>query len=226
MAGTGNSTPQAGDAGVIPVPQAGEMPEASVYRPLHKQDDSDIQNVSASVGMLPSLIYPDPSEFIRQQWSSVDIVPQQQGGAYVHSTPLRPTQAMPPCMERVRNYQSAMHPTQYQASIPDWSGKGNIAASEVEQAQYVPQAGSSKGMSGQQPLIGHGSLASGQVEQPVQESSDEEENDRSKSTLSVQLKLVLNRFPAVTKELMQKRLQLYIVKHMQMLANMGQHVPE
>ncbi|KAG6874583.1 hypothetical protein C0995_008934, partial [Termitomyces sp. Mi166 len=78
MAGTGNSTPQAGDAGVIPVPQAGEMPEASVYRPLHKQDDSDIQNVSASVGMLPSLIYPDPSEFIRQQRSSVDIVPQQQ----------------------------------------------------------------------------------------------------------------------------------------------------
>ncbi|KAG6892518.1 hypothetical protein C0995_003361, partial [Termitomyces sp. Mi166 len=40
------------------------------------------------------------------------------------------------------------------------------------------------------------------------------------------LKLVLNRFPAVTKESMQKRLQLYIVKHMQMLANMGQHVPE
>ncbi|KAG6882935.1 hypothetical protein C0995_013423, partial [Termitomyces sp. Mi166 len=36
MAGTGNSTPQAGDAGVIPVPQAGEMPEASVYRPPHK----------------------------------------------------------------------------------------------------------------------------------------------------------------------------------------------
>ncbi|KAG6870396.1 hypothetical protein C0995_013301 [Termitomyces sp. Mi166 len=28
MAGTGNSTPQAGDAGVIPVPQAGETPEA------------------------------------------------------------------------------------------------------------------------------------------------------------------------------------------------------
>ncbi|KAG6868833.1 hypothetical protein C0995_004056, partial [Termitomyces sp. Mi166 len=55
MAGTGNSTPQASDAGVIPVPQAGEMPEASVYRPPHKWEESDIQNVSASVGMLPSL---------------------------------------------------------------------------------------------------------------------------------------------------------------------------
>ncbi|KAG6869446.1 hypothetical protein C0995_003017, partial [Termitomyces sp. Mi166 len=40
------------------------------------------------------------------------------------------------------------------------------------------------------------------------------------------LKLVLNRFRVVTKESTQKRLQLYIVKHMQMLANMGQHVPE
>ncbi|KAG6882188.1 hypothetical protein C0995_015506, partial [Termitomyces sp. Mi166 len=30
----------------------------------------------------------------------------------------------------------------------------------------------------------------------------------------------------VTKESMQKRLQLYVLKHMQMLANMGQHVPE
>ncbi|KAG6858767.1 hypothetical protein C0995_014051, partial [Termitomyces sp. Mi166 len=70
------------------------------------------------------------------------------------------------------------------------------------------------------------SLATGLEDQPAQESSDEEENDRSKSTLSVQLKLVLNHFPAVTKESMQKHLQLYVLKHMQMLANMGQHVPE
>ncbi|KAG6881028.1 hypothetical protein C0995_003314 [Termitomyces sp. Mi166 len=31
---------------------------------------------------------------------------------------------------------------------------------------------------------------------------------------------------AVTKESTQKHLQLYVVKHMQMLASMGQHVPE
>ncbi|KAG6892508.1 hypothetical protein C0995_003403 [Termitomyces sp. Mi166 len=96
----------------------------------------------------------------------------------------------------------------------------------MEQVRYAPQVGSSQKMSGQQPQIGHKSLASGLVDQPAQESSDEEENDRSKLTLSVQLKLVLNCFPAVTKELMQKCLQLYVVKHMQMLANMGQHVPE
>ncbi|KAG6882530.1 hypothetical protein C0995_014460 [Termitomyces sp. Mi166 len=133
---------------------------------------------------------------------------------------------MSPCMERVGDYQLVMQLTQYQASTPEWSGKGNIAASEMEQAWYAPQVGSSQEMSGQQPQIRHKSLASGLVDQPAQESSDEEENNRSKSTLSVQLKLVLNRFPAVTKESMQKRLQLYVVKHMQMLANMGQRVPE
>ncbi|KAG6893972.1 hypothetical protein C0995_015486 [Termitomyces sp. Mi166 len=181
MAGTGNSTPQAGDAGVIPVPQAGEMPEASVYRPPHKREESDIQNVSASVGILPSLVYLDPSDLIGQQQSSVESLPQHQGGAY--ATPLH--------TERVRDYKSAMYPTQYQASIPEWSERGNVTASEVPQARYAPQ-----------------------------------ENNRLKLTLSVQLKLVLNHFPAVTKELMQKRLQLYVLKHMQMLANMGQRVPE
>ncbi|KAG6858403.1 hypothetical protein C0995_000284, partial [Termitomyces sp. Mi166 len=119
-----------------------------------------------------------------------------------------------------------MHLTQHQASTPEWPEKGNIAASEMEQAWYAPQVGSSQEMSGQQPQIGHKSLASGLVDQPARESSDKEENDRSKLTLSVQLKLVLNHFPAVTKELMQKCLQLYVVKHMQMLANMGQRVPE
>ncbi|KAG6858029.1 hypothetical protein C0995_003204, partial [Termitomyces sp. Mi166 len=96
----------------------------------------------------------------------------------------------------------------------------------MEQVRYAPQVGSSQEMSGQQPQIGHKSLAIGLVDQPARESSDEEEDNRSKSTLSVQLKLVLNHFPAVTKESTQKRLQLYVVKHMQMLASMGQHVPE
>ncbi|KAG6869393.1 hypothetical protein C0995_003522, partial [Termitomyces sp. Mi166 len=90
--------------------------------------------------------------------------------------------------------------------------RGNVTASEVPQVRYAPQEGKS--------------LATGLEDHPAQESSDEEENDRSKSTLSVQLKLVLNCFPAVTKELTQKHLQLYVLKHMQMLANMGQHVPE
>ncbi|KAG6867771.1 hypothetical protein C0995_001021, partial [Termitomyces sp. Mi166 len=168
MAGTGNSTPQAGDAGVIPVPQAEEMPEASVYRPPHNWEESDTQNVTASVGILPSLVYPDPSNFIGQRWSSVESFPQQQGGMYAHSTPLRPIQVMSPHTERVGDYQSVMQPTQYQASIPKWAERGNVAASEVLQARYVPQEGKS--------------LATGLKDQPAQESSDEEENDRSKST--------------------------------------------
>ncbi|KAG6893157.1 hypothetical protein C0995_001397, partial [Termitomyces sp. Mi166 len=92
------------------------------------------------------------------------------------------------------------------------SERGNVTASEVPQVQYAPQEGKS--------------LATGLEDHSAQKSSDEEENDRLKSTLSVQLKLVLNCFPAVSKELMQKCLQLYVLKHMQMLANMGQHVPE
>ncbi|KAG6858505.1 hypothetical protein C0995_016117 [Termitomyces sp. Mi166 len=96
----------------------------------------------------------------------------------------------------------------------------------MEQAWYVPQVGSSQEMSGQQPQLGHKSLAIGLVDHPARESSDEEEDNRSKLTLSIQLKLVLNHFSVVTKESMQKHLQPYVVKHMQMLANMGQHVPE
>ncbi|KAG6893792.1 hypothetical protein C0995_016090 [Termitomyces sp. Mi166 len=212
MAGIGNSTPQVGDAGVIPVPQAREMPEVLVYRPPYKREESDIQNISASVGILPSLVYPDPSDLIGQRQSSVESLPQHQGGMYAHSTPLRPSQATPLCTKRVRDYKSAVYLTQYQAGIPEWLGRGNVATSEVPQAQYVPQEGKS--------------LATGLEDQPAQESSDEEENDRSKSTLSVQLKLVLNRFSAITKKLTQKHLQLYVLKHMQMLANMGQCVPE
>ncbi|KNZ71498.1 hypothetical protein J132_09533 [Termitomyces sp. J132] len=57
------------------------------------------------------------------------------------------------------------------------------------------------------------------------DSSDEEEDGRSLSTLSVQLQLVLDCFPTVTKELTQKRLQIYVVKHLQLLADRGQRVP-
>ncbi|KAG6867367.1 hypothetical protein C0995_005033, partial [Termitomyces sp. Mi166 len=163
MAGTGNSTPQVGDAGVIPVPQAGEMPEASVYRPPHMWEKSDTQNVSASVGILLSLVYPDPSNFIGQRRSNVESLPQQQGGMYAHSTPLRPTQVMSPRTERVGDYQLVIQLTQYQVSISEWSGRGNVTASEVPQARYAPQEGKS--------------LATGLEDHPAWESSDEEEND-------------------------------------------------
>ncbi|KAG6892527.1 hypothetical protein C0995_003310, partial [Termitomyces sp. Mi166 len=85
----------ADDAGVLPAPQAEEMPEASVYKPPPKWDDSDPHNVSASFempeelsvswiksilnpgtqpeertfasGALPSLVYPELPEHIGQR---------------------------------------------------------------------------------------------------------------------------------------------------------------
>ncbi|KAG6859014.1 hypothetical protein C0995_012225 [Termitomyces sp. Mi166 len=58
-----------------------------------------------------------------------------------------------------------MQPTQYQASIPEWLGRGNVTASEVPQARYAPQKGKS--------------LATGLEDHPAQESSDKEENNSS-----------------------------------------------
>ncbi|KAG6871468.1 hypothetical protein C0995_004357, partial [Termitomyces sp. Mi166 len=104
MMGTGDPIHQADDAGVSPAPQAGEMPEASVYKPLPKQDDSDPCNVNVSFGMpgglsvswmnpilnpsaqpeertfasgaLPLLIYLELPKHIGQQQRSLDSLPQ------------------------------------------------------------------------------------------------------------------------------------------------------
>ncbi|KAG6901857.1 hypothetical protein C0995_007243 [Termitomyces sp. Mi166 len=114
---------------------------------------------------------------------------------------------------------------QYQTINPDWTGRDDNTASEVEQALSVPPAGSNQEKSGQRPLMRHKSLPEVLVEEPDQESSNKEEDGWSMSTLLVQLQLVLDRFSTVTKELMQKRLQLYIVKHLQLLADRGQNVP-
>ncbi|KAG6901015.1 hypothetical protein C0995_002279 [Termitomyces sp. Mi166 len=114
---------------------------------------------------------------------------------------------------------------QYQTINPDWMGRNVNAARKVEQAPSVPPAGSNQEKSGQKPPRRHKSLTGVLVEEPDQESSNKEKDGRSRSTLSVQLRLVLDRFPMVTKELMQKHLQLYVVKHMQLLANRGQNVP-
>ncbi|KAG6886459.1 hypothetical protein C0995_007624 [Termitomyces sp. Mi166 len=128
-------------------------------------------------------------------------------------------------MEVVGKDQSLMHMMQYQTINPNWMGRDDNAASEVEQVPSVPLAGSNQEESGQRPLMRHKSLPEVLVEEPDQESSDEEEDGWSMLTLSVQLQLVLDHFPTVTKELMQKHLQLYMVKHMQLLANRGQNVP-
>ncbi|KAG6898588.1 hypothetical protein C0995_009211, partial [Termitomyces sp. Mi166 len=104
MAGMGDPIHQADDAGASSAPQAGEMPEASVYKPLPKQDDSDPCNVSVSFGMpgglsisqmksilnpgarpeermfasgaLPLLLYLELPEHIGQRQRSLDSLPQ------------------------------------------------------------------------------------------------------------------------------------------------------
>ncbi|KAG6859807.1 hypothetical protein C0995_003668 [Termitomyces sp. Mi166 len=215
MAGTGNPIHQVDNAGASPAPQAGEMPEASVYKPPPKWDDSDPRNVSASFGMpgglsvsqmksilnpgaqpeertfasgaLPSLLYLELPEHIGQQQRSLDSLPQF--GEIVQGS-------------------AYVH------------RRDDNAASEVEQAPSAPPAGSIQEKNGQRPLMRHKSLPEVLVEEPDQESSDEKEDGWLRLTLSVQLWLVLT----VTKELMQKHLQLYVVKHMQLLANRGQNL--
>ncbi|KAG6859494.1 hypothetical protein C0995_007925 [Termitomyces sp. Mi166 len=180
-------------------------------------------------GVLPLLVYPELPEHIGQQRRSLNSLFQvgtmAQGSTYMHSMPFRPPQTAPPRMEVVGKDQSLMHTTQYQMINPDWTGRDDNAASEVKQAPPVPPAGSNQEKNGQKPLMRHKSLPGVLVEEPDQESSDKEEDGWSRSTLSVQLWLVLDRFPMVTKESTQKHLQLYMVKHMQLLANRGQNVP-
>ncbi|KAG6900197.1 hypothetical protein C0995_004090 [Termitomyces sp. Mi166 len=181
MAGTGNPIHQADDAGASPAPQAGEMSEASVYKPPPKRDDSDPCNVSASFGMpgglsisqmksilnpgtwpeertfasgaLPSLLYLELPKHIGQRQRSLDSLLQfgemVQGGAYAHS-----------------NDQSLMHMMQFQMINPDWMGRDDNNAREVEQAPSAPPAGSNQKKNGQKPPMRHKSLPGVLVEKP------------------------------------------------------------
>ncbi|KAG6881291.1 hypothetical protein C0995_002401 [Termitomyces sp. Mi166 len=191
MAGMGNPIHQADDAGASPAPQAGEMPEASVYKPPPKQDDSDPHNVSASfempkglsvsqmksilnsgawpeertlaLGALPLLVYPELPKHTGQWQRSLDSLPQfgemAQGGMYAHS-----------------ENQLLMHMMQYQTINPDWTGRDDNTASEVEQAPSAPPARSNQEESGQRPPMRHKSLPEVLVEEPDQESSDSLKN--------------------------------------------------
>ncbi|KAG6870760.1 hypothetical protein C0995_010902, partial [Termitomyces sp. Mi166 len=214
MAGTGNPIHQVDDAGVSPAPQAGEMPEVSVYKPLPKRDDLDPCNVSASFGMpgglsisqmkpilnpgaqpeertfasgvLPLLVYLELPKHIGQQRRSLDSLPQfgemAQGSAYVHSMPFRPPQTVPLQKEVEGKDQSLMHTMQYQMINPNWMGRDDNAASEVEQVPSAPPAGSNQEKNGQKPPMRHKSLPGVLVEEPDQESSDKEEDGWSRST--------------------------------------------
>ncbi|KAG6868085.1 hypothetical protein C0995_004379, partial [Termitomyces sp. Mi166 len=72
--------------------------------------------------------------------------------------------------------QSLMHMMQFQTINPDWTGRDDNNAREVEQAPSAPPAGSNQEKNGQKPLMRHKSLPGVLVEEPDQESSNEEED--------------------------------------------------
>ncbi|KAG6859885.1 hypothetical protein C0995_002479, partial [Termitomyces sp. Mi166 len=163
MAGMGDPIHQGDDAGASPVPQAGETPEASVYKPLPKQDDLDPHNVSASFGMpgglsiswmksilnpgaqpeermfasgaLPSLLYLELPEHIGQRRRSLDSLPQFGEMAQGGAYVHSKDQLL-------------MHTMQYQTINPNWMGRDDNAASKVEQAPAMPPAGSNQKKNG------------------------------------------------------------------------------
>ncbi|KAG6857913.1 hypothetical protein C0995_004166 [Termitomyces sp. Mi166 len=123
-----------------------------------------------ALGALPSLVYPELPEHIGQRQRGLDSLPQvgemAQGSAYTHSTPFRPPQTAPPQMEVVGKDQLLMHTMQYQTINPDWTGRDDNAASEVEQVPSVPPAGSNQEKNGQKPPMRHKSLPGVLVEEP------------------------------------------------------------
>ncbi|KAG6895266.1 hypothetical protein C0992_002312 [Termitomyces sp. T32_za158] len=230
-----------------------EMLSASKYQPPPKRDDRLTCNMSESFGMpgglsmsrmkailnpgskpgdksfasgsllpatnLPSLIYPTLSEdntFTSGALGKpVQYADTTQESALAHSTPFRTAQ--PEHGAKLGPELSSDQTTRYQGDSPvPVARHGNLDKGTSVVDKQVE--------SGKEPLSGHKGPMEVWGQEPELDSSDEEENTRSLSTLSVQLKLVLDRFPTVTKESMQKHLQLYVVKHLQLLAARGQHV--
>ncbi|KAG6878806.1 hypothetical protein C0992_007592 [Termitomyces sp. T32_za158] len=143
-----------------------------------------------------------------------------QGSALVHSTPFKtaqPKHGAKPGLDLLSD-----QTTQYQGASPAIVTRhGNL---DKGKAPSVPSVVDKQVESGKEPPSGHKGFKEVRSQEPELDSSDQKEDTRLLLTLSVQLKLVLDCFPTVTKKSMQKRLQLYIVKHLQLLAAKGQHV--
>ncbi|KAG6875107.1 hypothetical protein C0993_010840, partial [Termitomyces sp. T159_Od127] len=152
---------------------------------------------------------------------SVRYADTTQGSALAHSTPFRtmqPEQGAKQAQEALSE-QTTMQPGVSPSTVTEQTEQLR------DEALAAPLMKEKLRRSGKEPQVRLKSP--GKVLDLASElvSSDEEEDGRSLSTLSVQLQLVLDRFPTVTKESTQKRLQLYVVKHLQLLADRGQHVP-
>ncbi|KAG6872212.1 hypothetical protein C0992_009762 [Termitomyces sp. T32_za158] len=189
-------------------------------------DKSFVSASSLPATNVPSLIYPtlpeDTTFTSGALGEPIQYMDTTQGSALAHSTPFRTVQ--PKHGAKPGPELSSSEMTQYQGASPATvTGHGKLDKGKAPAAPSVVGEGVD---SGTEPPSGHKGPREVQGQEPELDSSDEEEDTRSLSTLSVQLKLVLDRFPMVTKESTQKHLQLYVVKHLQLLAARGQHVSQ
>ncbi|KAG6877472.1 hypothetical protein C0992_009900 [Termitomyces sp. T32_za158] len=187
-------------------------------------DKSFASGSSLPATNLPSLIYPtlpkDNTFTSGALGEPVQYADTTQESTLAHSTPFRtaqPEHGAKPGPELLSD-----RTTRYQGDSPvSVAGHGNL---DKGKTPAVPSVVDEQVESGKKPPNRHKGPREVRGQEPELDSSDEEEDTRSLSTLSMQLKLVLDHFPTVTKESTQKRLQLYVVKHLQLLATRGQHV--
>ncbi|KAG6860437.1 hypothetical protein C0995_011205, partial [Termitomyces sp. Mi166 len=64
----------------------------------------------------------------------------------------------------------------------------------------------------------------GSIHEEVSSDEDEEENSQTYLTLAVQLQLVMDKY-AIPKAMMHQHLQLYVLKHIEMMGQRGQQIP-
>ncbi|KAG6883333.1 hypothetical protein C0992_008985, partial [Termitomyces sp. T32_za158] len=188
-------------------------------------DKSFASGSSLPVTNLASLIYPNlpkntmfSSEAMGGPARYADMT---QDSMLAYSTPFQ-------TMQPEQGAKQVQEASSEQTTRPQGASLARVTGQMEQLREEVPAAPPMKeklGRSGKEPQVGFKSP--GKVLDLASEldSSDEEEDGRSLSTLSVQLQLVLDRFPTVTKESTQKRLQLYVVKHLQLMADRGQRVP-
>ncbi|KAG6874592.1 hypothetical protein C0992_007385 [Termitomyces sp. T32_za158] len=150
----------------------------------------------------------------------VQYVDTTQGSTLAHSTPFR-------TMQPEQGAKQVHEASSEQMTRPQGASPATVTGQMEQLREEAPAAPlmKEKLRRGKEPQVGLKSPRKVLDLASELDSSDEEEEGRLLLTLSVQLQLVLDRFPTVTKESMQKRLQLYVVKHLQLMADRGQRVP-
>ncbi|KAG6874430.1 hypothetical protein C0993_000599, partial [Termitomyces sp. T159_Od127] len=173
-------------------------------------DISFASGLSIPATNLASLVYPNLPENTTcssgAMGGSVRYADTTQSSVLAHSTPFR---TMQPKQGAKQAQEALSEQTTMQPGVSPSTVTGQTEQLR-EEAPAAPPMKEKLRRSGKEPQVRLKSP--GKVLDLASEldSSDEEEDGRSLSTLSVQLQLVLDRFPTVTKESTQKRLQLYV----------------